>query len=226
MIDPQLRDGRVSVLAFEVRPHENSDWPPNFSFWSMALTSSRRLLRDGWASTRTLFSVTAHRCSCGEAGCGAIAALIELSRDGRHVLWRDFRSYVAVFFGATTRFPHADPVPSRLSEVPDLQFDLEQYVSAIAAAAEDRSWETSRRRTARLLYERLSPLGLDLPSGLALLEVFPYWDGEGVIVRFGVSYDDGTLSIEDLHVVSVHQDPAAAAADMASQLLASHPASA
>jgi hypothetical protein len=102
--------------------------------------------------------VAVYCCSCGEPGCGVIAPVIVPSPDGRRVSWVDFRDYTGVFLGPDRRIGCDDE--GRRWDLPDLHFDREQYMAEIERAAADGSWETGRRRTARLLYERLEPLNL------------------------------------------------------------------
>jgi hypothetical protein len=91
---------------------------------------------------------------------------VRLAGLGRRVSWADFRDYTGVF---------VDPVTDSLDgeegsswDLPDLHFSWEQYVAEIHRTSRDRSWETDRRRLARLLYERLEPLKPVLPPGLSL----------------------------------------------------------
>ncbi len=237
MTDPQPYPARMSVLAVEVRPHTNPDWPqvrllvdgtdifeaaaPGWLGFDpdIVINGNRSPLLPCAEAER----VAVQRCSCGEAGCGVIAPLIELSPDGRCVRWSDFRDYTGVFFGPSTRHPQLDLVPSRQWGIPDLRFDREQYVAAITRAAEDRSWETPDRTTARLLYEQLEPLCPDSPRGLPLQAVYPGWDGDGIIARFGVESEDDTLDVEELRLISLRKEPAEAASEMAAQLLAIPP---
>lgn len=110
-------------------------------------------------------------CSCGEAGCGVIAPVIVASPDGRRVSWVDPRDYTGVF---------GQPLAASVGQhdgkpwdLPDLHFDREQYVAEVRRASEDRSWETARRQTARLLYELLKPEVPVLPPDLPLSWVSP-----------------------------------------------------
>lgn len=110
--------------------------------------------------------VAVYCCSCGEPGCGVIAPVIVASPDGRRVSWVDFRDLVGVFAGPVA--DSADDYDGTPWDLPDLHFDREQYAAEIERASGDRSWETSRRATAGLVYERLEPLGLILPPDLSL----------------------------------------------------------
>ena len=93
-------------------------------------------------------------------------------------MWQDFEDYAGVFVKPATRYPDMDLVSCRQWDVPELRFERTQYAAAIAAARQDRSWQTPRRLTARLLHEQLSPLDLRLPSVLPLQAVFPEWEGD------------------------------------------------
>lgn len=126
--------------------------------------------------------VAIYRCSCGEAGCGVIAAMIVPSPDGHRVSWVDFRDYVGVF---------SDPVEDSAAEhggspwqLPDLHFERKQYLAEVQRATRDRSWETPRRRTARLLEQWLKPLGLVLPPDLPLSWMSPAWNEDGAAIMF------------------------------------------
>lgn len=90
--------------------------------------------------------VAVYRCSCGEAGCGCVAAVIE--EDGDRVRWLDLRDFTGVY-----NVPLGDSAPTGGSPHPvtNLQFDRAQYRGEVERAAGDRSWETDERRTARLL---------------------------------------------------------------------------
>lgn len=94
--------------------------------------------------------VAVYRCSCGEAGCACVAPLIV--RSGDRVRWTDFRDFTGVYVG-----PLVDQSPSGGThhDVPDLEFDADQYLREVDRAAGDRSWETDARKTARLLREQL-----------------------------------------------------------------------
>jgi hypothetical protein len=70
------------------------------------------------------------------------------SPDGRRVSWVDFRDYTGVFVDLDRRIGSNDE--GRCWDLPDLHFGREQYIAEIERASADGSWETSRRRTARL----------------------------------------------------------------------------
>lgn len=233
MSNPRLRGGDLRVLQVIVQPRENPDWPqarilvdgldifeavaPGWVGFDpdQLLGGDSSPLVPGHQGRR----VAVCRCSCGEAGCGVIAPIIGLSANGKQVLWRDFRDFTGVFVDPISRYPQVEQIPSRRWDVPDLRFDREQYLDTIAGAAQDRSWETPQRQTARLLTERLAPLGLVLPPDLPLDRAYPEWDGDGVMVRFGVEFEDGTVHCEELRLVSIEHDPDQAARSMASGLL-------
>lgn len=149
-----------------------------------------------------------YRCSCGEPGCGVIAPYIVASPDRRRISWVDFRDYTGVFTHPLA--PESANYEGRPWGLPDLHFDRDQYLTEVRRATNDRSWETPRRLTARLLEERLRPMP-------ALEWVTPAWQAEGVV-----------LSVEQhgqllLHLTSSEQDPARAAADMARRLRSTAP---
>lgn len=95
--------------------------------------------------------VAVYCCSCGEAGCGVVAPLVALGSDGI-VRWTDFRDYTGVFAGPTVE---NDPDGGREHGLPKLQFDRAQYEAELRRATDDRTWETERRATARLVQQRL-----------------------------------------------------------------------
>lgn len=167
--------------------------------------------------------VAVYRCSCGEPGCGVIAPFIIMSPDGQRVSWADFRDYVGVFAGpVSTDVGHYDGKPWKL---PDIHFDRDQYLAEVERASHDRSWETPRRQTARLLHEHLKPLGLVLPPDLTLAWVTTASAGEGAVLMFQHITGDPDRGIQQqmLHLTSTHTDPAMASEDMAHQLLSVSP---
>lgn len=132
--------------------------------------------------------VALYRCGCLVPGCGSIAPTIGWSADGRAVEWRDFRRYTGVFDGPMKRRPLNGGVAV---DVADLQFGREQYLSEVARAAADRSWETPRRATARILMAKLA----DDPMAL---RIYPAWDGPGLIMTVR---RDGDWTEFDLPVI-------------------------
>ncbi len=167
--------------------------------------------------------VAVYCCSCGEPGCGVIAPVIVPSPDGRRVSWVDFRDYVGVFAGPVT--DSVDDDDGRPWDLPDLHFDRQQYVAEIERASRDRSWETGRRRTARLLYERLNPLGLILLPDLGLAWAAPAWNEDGVALMFQHIIRAPRFEIRQqmLRLTSTLDDPDQAAEDMGQRLLSTPP---
>jgi hypothetical protein len=125
--------------------------------------------------------VAVYRCSCREPGCGVIAPVIIASPDGRRVSWVDFRDYAGVFVSPGKAAGGGEGTPW---DLPDLHFGREQYMTEIERASRDRSWETSRRKTARLVDEYLEPLGLILPPDLRLAGASPAWREGGIALTF------------------------------------------
>jgi|GEM_PF-2323516 hypothetical protein len=167
--------------------------------------------------------VAVYCCSCGDPGDGVIAPVIFPSPDGRRVSWVDFRDYTGVFDD-----PVADSYgddEGRPWDLPDLHFSREQYVSEIDRASQDRSWETERRRVARLLHERLEPLKLVLPPGLSLAWAVPAWRRNGVLLMFQrvIGVPQPAVDQQMLRLTSTLSDPDQAAEDMAQQLLSTRP---
>jgi hypothetical protein len=96
--------------------------------------------------------VAVYRCSCGEPGCGVIAPRITHRTDG-HIIWTDFRDYTGVFAGPTVA---DEPGGGDHIRQASLLFDAQQYTAEVARANADRSWESERRCTARLLRQTLA----------------------------------------------------------------------
>jgi len=167
--------------------------------------------------------VAVYCCSCGEPGCGVIAPVIVPSPDGGRVSWVDFRDYTAVFLGPDRRIDCDDE--GRPWDLPDLHFDREQYVAEIERASQDGSWETDRRRTARLFYERLEPLELVLPPDLGLAWAGPAWKDDGAVLMFQRLIRAPRFEVRQqmLRLTSTLHDPDQAAQDMVRRLLSTSP---
>lgn len=166
--------------------------------------------------------VAVYCCSCGIPGCGVIAPVIVPSPDGHRVSWVDFRDYVGVFLGPVRSVGGDEGIPW---DLPDLHFDREQYVAEIERASRDGSWETDRRRTARLVYERLEPLGLVLPPDLTLAWAEPAWREDGVALMFQrlIRAPRSGVRQQMLRLTSSLDDPDQAAEDMVRRLLSTSP---
>lgn len=165
--------------------------------------------------------VALYRCSCGFAGDGVIAPVIMMSPDRRHVSWVDFRDYTGVFDKPVCNGVSDD---GHAWDLPDLHFDYEQYEAEVTRAANDRTWETARRRTARLVKERLATTSDTLP-GCALSWVSPAWSGEGVALMFEpvAGERDPSVRPQVLKLSSQHTEPDDAAKDIVDQLLSTFP---
>lgn len=165
--------------------------------------------------------VAVRRCSCGEAGCGVTAPVIIASPDGRTISWTDFRGYTGVFVG-----PEADHVPDRGStwDLAPLQFDRQQYIEEVARATADRSWETDRRKAARLLRDQVRRSNLTIPKG-KFEWVAPQREDDGFLLSF-VRRSRVTRADEQvlLRLTSTATDPHDIARDLASRLVATKPA--
>jgi hypothetical protein len=166
--------------------------------------------------------VALYRCSCGVAGCGVIAPFIVPSPDGARVSWVDFRDYVGVFDGPTAA-GSAERTGKPWS-LPDLHFDRAQYEAEVLRAGADTSWETPRRRMARLVEQQLRELDFELPD-LALRWVVPAWHGDGVNLSFERVQEVPERYIEQkiLRVRSNHADAVLAANDIVDQLVGTPP---
>lgn len=167
--------------------------------------------------------VAVYRCTCGEAGCGVIAPAIVGSPDGSRISWTDFRDYVGVFIDPVEE--SSDQYEGKPWDLPDLHFDPEQYIAEVTRASWDRSWETRRRRTARLLRERLDSMDVVLPPDLALAWAAPEWNRDGVDLMFQPLRREPRFEFRQqlLRLTSAHDDPERAAEDMAQQLLSTAP---
>lgn len=168
--------------------------------------------------------VALYRCSCGEAGCGVIAAVIVASPAQQRVSWVDFRDYVGVF-ARPVEVESADHEGTPW-DLADIHFDRDQYVAEVQRATRDPSWETPRRQTARRLEEHLRPMNLVLPPDLTLRFVSPAWNTSGVVLSFEqTSSHERTLRHrqEVLLLDSDADEPSRAAKDMAQRLLSTPP---
>lgn len=168
--------------------------------------------------------VAVYRCSCGEPGCGSLAPLIAVSDDGWRVCWTDFRRFVGVFDDPGPE--QVAPEQGRPCDLEDLCFERDQYLTEIERASKDRSSETPRRITARLLAQRLRPVAPVLPSGIPFHSVWPDFETSGLVVEFSRYDPMDPLSFQQelLTLTSRHAEPERAADDMAGQLLAADPA--
>lgn len=159
-------------------------------------------------------------CSCGQSGCGASGPLIALSPDGSRVTWFDI-------FGLRDPADAGKPPRRRRDRRalhPDLHFDRERYEAEIRRASADDSWETPRRKVARLVLGHLEPLGLILPPDLRLNGVRPSGGQDDVIVNFTSSGSVGEpWRHESLVLSSGHDHPDLAAEDIAWQLRSTPP---
>ena len=91
---------------------------------------------------------------------------------------------------------------------------------------DDRSWETPRRTTARLVGERLLPMNIVLPPDLPLRRVTAAWRGPGVVLRFERTVREGWQSHTRQQLIqlsSFEAVPERAAASIADQLLSVAP---
>jgi len=147
----------VHKFAVRVDPGDSVDWPnvtvlidgedligrhTGFKGFDPGLLFSTEALLPQHPSRR----VAIYCCSCGEPGCGCAACVI--SERERTVWWRDFLDFTGVYGSPTV---NEEPTGGRALPVPDLAFDASQYYEAVHRAGNDRSWETQRRRLARLL---------------------------------------------------------------------------
>jgi len=168
--------------------------------------------------------VAVYTCSCGIAGCGVLAPLIVPSPDRTRISWVDFRDYVGVFVGPVA--PGVADHEGRPWPLPDIHFEREQYLGEIRRMVNDRSWETPRRTTARLVEERLLSVCPVLPLDLTLRWVGLAGRDLGVTLSFERSaYEAGSQHHVQqlLQLDSAETDPSRAADAMIEQLLATDP---
>ncbi|WP_440708743.1 hypothetical protein [Herbiconiux sp. YIM B11900] len=133
----------VAILVDGERMFETTDRRSFIGFDPDAILTAALPLLPGHDAKR----IAVHTCSCGIAGCGVIAPVIDLDDDG-NVTWSDFRDYTGVFTRPTDGV--GDSVGKPLALEP-LVFDRTQYEREVERATADRSWESTGRRTARSL---------------------------------------------------------------------------
>jgi hypothetical protein len=161
--------------------------------------------------------VAVYRCSCGIEGCGVIAPVIVPSPDGRWVSWVDFRDYTGVFTGPTAA--DSDRFEGRPWPIQDLHFDRSQYIAEIRRASGDRSWETPRRVTARLVAGGLHARQVTLLPDLHLRWVASARYGDGVLLSFeNDPSGDESFVQQVLRLASGRSEPERAAQDILGQL--------
>ena len=235
--EAQARDG-LSVLSLEFQADEaRLDWPV-VGIKVDGLVPFAEVAKDwrGFDPAKMLGPaspllpgdlgrrVALYTCSCGEAGCGVIAPFVVPSPDGRRISWVDFRDYVGVFVGPLVE--DSDKYEGKPWRLTDLHFDREQYEAEVARASADKSWETSRRKTARLVKQLLDDMSLELPPNLSLRWVAPAWNADGVELSF--EHVSRTPEFRHgqqlLRLTSSHDDPDLAANDMVEQLAGTDPA--
>lgn len=239
MSDARTAESGLSVLSlrFEVA-HSGPDWP----VVSIDVDGHDpfREAADGWLGfdpaemlgdasplLPTPFGqrVAVKRCSCGEAGCGVIAPVIVASPDGRRISWIDFRDYTGVFIKPVC--DEAKDYEGTPWSLPDLHFDASQYIAEVERARANLSWETPRRRAARLVHEQLSAVGAVIPPNLELRSAWPAWGTSdfSVQVVFAHIAREPQYSVDRqlLALSSSADDPESAAADIVEQLLSEFP---
>ncbi len=140
--------------------------------------------------------VVLYHCGCGVAGCSGRACVISAS-DGV-VRWSRFRRFVGLDhpLDDTIADEHGQP-----DDLLDLAFDAVQYRGEVERAKADRSWETRRRRLARLLTDRLpadperwNELGFEFHSAWL-------WGDDQEIYAINLSRQDDQL------LIGVRADP-------------------
>jgi len=239
MSDVRVAGSGLSVLSLRLEvAHSGPDWP----VVSIDVDGHDpfREVADGWLGfdpaemlgdasplLPTSFGqrVAVKRCSCGEAGCGVIAPVIVASPDGRRISWIDFRDYTGVFIGPLC--DEAKDYEGTPWSLPDMHFDRAQYAAEVARARADRSWESPRRRVARLVHEQLSAVGATVPPNLELRRVGPTWgtDGFSVCLAFAHIVREPEYSVDRqmLELSSSAENPDSAASEIVERLLGEFP---
>ncbi|MEU4395063.1 hypothetical protein [Kribbella sp. NPDC023855] len=143
-----------------------------------------------------------------------MAQYLVATPDRGRISWVDSRDYVGVF--ARPVEAAAANHEGRPWDLPDIHFGYDPYVAEVQRALGDRSWETPRRQTARLMEQELTETALPVALGW----VSPAWDGEGMVLSFERARGGQQLLLLD----SPQGDPGRAAEDMGERLLATAPA--
>ncbi|WP_143448411.1 hypothetical protein [Kineosporia sp. A_224] len=220
------------TLAFEV-PRGNPDWPTVSVLFDGKPAFER--VAPEWAGfdpdeilgraspllpVHPWRRVAVYRCSCGIEGCGVIAPLIAAPYE--MVTWSDFRDYTGVFVGPTH---DPDPDGGREWNVHDARFSGIQYRAEVARASADRSWETPRRATARLVKPLVEDLVLQVGlTSVERVQVWPAHKAEGVEVTLRHrDSPDADPRWETLHITEPTDDPERGAFAIASALRAVAP---
>lgn len=148
-----------------------------------------------------------------------VAPVIVESPDGQTMSWIDFRDYVGVFVGPSST--DVDDYEGRLWPFADFHFARDQYVAEVRRAASDRSWETTRRATARLVAAALRDRHVGLPTGMELRWVSPAW-GENAVTICLSSGPPGDRSFTQhlLRLPSSEGEPAQTAMEIIDRLVA------
>lgn len=164
-------------------------------------------------------------CSWGEAGCGVIAPVVVSSPDGRRISWIDFRDYTGVFIGPVC--DESSEYEGRPWGLPDIHFDRIQYLEEVARACGDLSWETPRRRVARLVQAQLIAAGATVPPNLELRMAAPTWGTAGFCMDLDfasvVREPEFSVDRKVLVLSSSADNPDEAAAHIVDQLLGQYP---
>lgn len=161
--------------------------------------------------------VAVYRCECGLPGCGVVAP--QISREGDEIVWRDARDYTGVFDGPLA--PAEDLGEGALLSLPELGFDAAQYLEEVQRATADRSWESERRVTARLLKDILLASEELCSAGYCLQWVGPW--GQQPEAFNVVMLDPERVQVV-VDVLAPAQEPPAWAAALAESLLSKEPA--
>jgi hypothetical protein len=171
-----LIDGQEPLTWAGSRGPYRGPWPP-------VLLADDSPLVPGHPPRRTLLYIEGMH----EPYEGTITAVIRATKS--QVVWGDFRecSAAAALDADGAVFGLCPPSSTQLS-LPDLAFDLEQYLAEVRRAIADRDWESDRWRTARLLDDYLGQAIRDR-GGLSGESFYPSYaepadDAAGFLVTF------------------------------------------
>lgn len=160
--------------------------------------------------------VAVYRCQCGEAGCGCIAP--QIHREGDAIVWSDARDVTGVFMRPLVK--GEAPSGGRALPMPLLRFDAAQYEAEVRRASNDRSWESDRRATARVLRAALGGAEPLQRAGYAVQWAGPMRDRPDT---FSVSFLDPSRVQVVVEVTASAREPQLWANALAAALLKKRP---
>jgi len=133
------------------------------------------LLTRALVPTEPPLRVALHQCSCGLAGCGCVAMVIESAGDT--IRWTDPRNLVGVY--VTPIYDGEGEWEGEPHDFGNIVFDADQYLQEVERATRDRSWETEPLLIGRLLAELLGAARAEFADhGYHLGWVSPWWEDD------------------------------------------------